>query len=35
MTGRTVAVVTVPASQLRAATSADRPSVRTLTPSLQ
>ncbi|HEY3245899.1 MAG TPA: DUF4926 domain-containing protein [Phycisphaerae bacterium] len=28
MTGRTVAVVTVPASQLRAPTPADRPSVR-------
>jgi hypothetical protein len=33
MTGRTVAVVTVPASQLRAPTSADRPSARTLTPT--
>jgi len=30
MTGRTVAVVTVPASNLRAPTSADRPSVREL-----
>jgi hypothetical protein len=30
MTGRTVAVVTVPASQLRLPTSADRPSVREL-----
>ena len=28
MTGRTVAVVTVPGSQLRAPTSTDRPSVR-------
>lgn len=28
MTGRTVAVVTVPASQLRLPTSTDRPSVR-------
>jgi hypothetical protein len=28
MTGRTVAVVTVPASNLRVPTSADRPSVR-------
>ena len=30
MTGRTVAVVTVPASQLRAPTAADRPAARTL-----
>jgi hypothetical protein len=30
MTGRTVAVVTVPASVLRAPTSADRPSARRL-----
>jgi hypothetical protein len=30
MTGRTVAVVTVPAHQLRAPTSADRPTARTL-----
>ena len=30
MTGRTVAVVTVPASRLRAPTSADRPSARQL-----
>ena len=30
MTGRTVAVVTVPASQLRVPTRADRPSVRVL-----
>ena len=30
MTGRTVAVVTVPASVLREPTSADRPSTRTL-----
>jgi hypothetical protein len=30
MTGHTVAVVTVPASQLRVPTSADRPSVRAL-----
>jgi hypothetical protein len=30
MTGRTVAVVTVPARQLRAPTSADRPSARHL-----
>lgn len=30
MTGRTVAVVTVPCSRLRAPTSADRPSTRTL-----
>jgi hypothetical protein len=33
MTGRTVAVVTVPASQLRRPTSADVPSVRALTKS--
>jgi hypothetical protein len=33
MTGRTVAVVTVPASQLRLPTSADRPSVRELSQS--
>jgi hypothetical protein len=31
MTGRTVAVATVPAHQLRVPTSADRPSARTLT----
>jgi hypothetical protein len=31
MTGRTVAVVTVPGSHLRAPTPADRPSTRTLT----
>jgi hypothetical protein len=30
MTGRTVAVVTVPASYLRAPTTADRPSARSL-----
>lgn len=30
MTGRTVAVETLPASKLRAPTSSDRPSVRTL-----
>ena len=30
MTGRTVAVVTVPAHQLRLPTSADRPTTRTL-----
>jgi hypothetical protein len=30
MTGRTVAVVTIPASKLRAPTSTDRPSVREL-----
>jgi hypothetical protein len=30
MTGRTVAVATVPAHQLRAPTSADRPAARTL-----
>jgi hypothetical protein len=30
MTGRTVAVVTVPARQLRLPTSADRPAARTL-----
>ncbi len=30
MTGRTVAVVTLPASQLRLPTSADRPAARTL-----
>ena len=30
MTGRTAAVVTVPASALRAPTAADRPSARTL-----
>ena len=30
MTGRTVAVVTVPANQLRAPTSADRPAARSL-----
>lgn len=30
MTGHTVAVVTLPASQLRVPTSADRPSVRAL-----
>lgn len=30
MTGRTVAAVTLPASQLRAPTGADRPSIRTL-----
>jgi hypothetical protein len=30
MTGRTVAVVTVPASNLRTPTTADRPSVRAL-----
>jgi hypothetical protein len=30
MTGQTVAVVTLPASSLRAPTSADRPSIRTL-----
>jgi hypothetical protein len=30
MTGRTVAVVTVPSSMLRAPTSADRPSARSL-----
>jgi len=30
MTGRTVAVVTVPAHQLRLPTSADRPAARTL-----
>jgi hypothetical protein len=30
MTGRTVAVVTVPASELREPTSADRPSVRVM-----
>ena len=30
MTGRTVAVVTLPGSQLRAPTAADRPSTRTL-----
>lgn len=30
MTGRTVAVVTVPASSLRAPTSSDRPSARSL-----
>jgi hypothetical protein len=33
MTGRTVAVVTVPASNLREPTPADRPSVRVLTAS--
>jgi hypothetical protein len=33
MTGRTVAVVTVPASSLRAPTSADLPSVRALAKS--
>jgi hypothetical protein len=33
MTGRTVAVVTVPASSLREPTPADRPSVRVLTPA--
>jgi len=33
MTGRTVAVVTVPASSLRAPTSTDRPSVRALAKS--
>ncbi|MGD9637241.1 MAG: DUF4926 domain-containing protein [Pirellulales bacterium] len=33
MTGHTVAVVTVPASQLRVPTSADRPSVRALSRS--
>ena len=31
MTGRTVAVVTLPAHQLRMPTSADRPAARTLT----
>ena len=31
MTGQTVAVVTVPASKLRAPSSADRPSVRVMT----
>ena len=31
MTGRTVAVVTLPASSLREPTAADRPSVRVLT----
>ncbi len=30
MTGRTVAVVTLPSSRLRAPTAADRPSTRTL-----
>jgi hypothetical protein len=30
MTGRTVAIVTVPCSHLRAPTAADRPSTRTL-----
>jgi hypothetical protein len=35
MTGRTVAVVTVPASHLRAPTSADLPSVRELSKSPQ
>lgn len=30
MTGRTVAVVTLPASQLRAPTQADRPAVRAM-----
>jgi hypothetical protein len=30
MTGRTVAVVTLPGSQLRAPTGADRPRIRTL-----
>ena len=33
MTGRTVAVVTIPASSLRAPTSADLPSVRALAKS--
>lgn len=33
MTGRTVAVATLPASQLRVPTTADRPSARTLTPT--
>jgi hypothetical protein len=33
MTGRTVAVATVPAHQLRAPTSADRPAARTLSGS--
>ena len=33
MTGRTVAVVTVPAHQLRLPTSADRPAARTLAPT--
>lgn len=32
MTGRTVAVITVAADKLRAPTSADRPTVRVLTP---
>ena len=31
MTGQTVAVITVPASNLRAPSSADRPSVRVMT----
>jgi len=35
MTGHTVAVVTVPASQLRVPTSADRPSVRALSQAPQ
>lgn len=34
LTGRTVAVVTLPASQLRAPTPADRPSARTLSHSV-
>jgi hypothetical protein len=33
MTGRTVAVVTVPAHQLRVPTGADRPAARTLAPT--
>ena len=35
MTGKTVAVITVPASLLRAPTSADRPSVRVLAGALR
>lgn len=34
LTGRTVAVTTLPASQLRAPTAADRPSARTLSHSV-
>lgn len=33
MTGQTVAVVTLPASNLRAPTTADRPTVRVLAPA--
>jgi hypothetical protein len=35
MTGRTVAVVTVPASHLRVPTSADRPSVRDMSNTVE